>query len=136
MKFLLDLFSDFWLLYFIFLIFILLKITARAFPVLMNLLKNIRGRDLLLVILLAGIGLMLRIRYSSHINLDAYGWGYIEDALAIKDTLCLRFPTRFVLSSAFHIPGYPFLISLALLFVENIRLQYLRKQGELTMVRI
>lgn len=52
----------------------------------------------------------LSCRYSFHIDLDDYGWNYVENAAAIRDILLLKVAPRLGLVHAWHIPGYSFLI--------------------------
>jgi len=109
-----------WLPYFIFLLAAFIKFLFHSLPVFRGLFRKAGRLDVLLVGLLTAAGLVLRVRHTFHIDLDPYGWGYIEDALAIKDIFLLRFPARFDLAAALHIPGYPFFISPVLAVAENL----------------
>lgn len=78
-----------------------------------------RGEFACLGLLLAA-GAYLRIRYTFHIDLDPYGWGYITDALSIKDLLTFRGQPHHILTGAIHVPGYACLIALPLFFTKSL----------------
>jgi hypothetical protein len=115
-----DILSYGWLLYFIFLVSVFVKAAWASLPVFKDQFKGLMRRDALMVALLAAAGLALMVRHTFHIDLDPYGWGFVEDALAIKDIFFLRFPARFVLSAALHVPGYSFFLSIPLMIAESL----------------
>lgn len=106
--------------YFFILLLILFIAIIRSGYIIKDLCKTITIRDSLILLVLMGIGLVLRIVYTSHIDLDPYGWGYIRKAVAIKKLLFHNFTSPASLSEAFHIPGYSFLISSPLAIFNNI----------------
>ncbi|MDP2905026.1 MAG: hypothetical protein Q8O22_01815 [Candidatus Omnitrophota bacterium] len=91
--------------YFLILLFstilLALKKTKFAFP----------GRAFFVLIVLA---LILRVRYSEHMDLDPYCWGYILDAGIITNFFSLQWLRLASLANALHIPGYAFLEALPL----------------------
>lgn len=109
-----------WLLYFIFLAAAFVKAAWASLPVFRDQFKGMTRRDALMLGLLMAAGFALMVRYTFHMDLDPYGWGFIEDALAIKDIFFLRFPARFVLPAALHVPGYSFFLSIPLMVSESL----------------
>ncbi len=109
-----------WLLYFIFLVAFFIKAAWNSFPVFMDSFRGLRRQDAFIVVLVMTAGFALMARHTFHIDLDPYGWGYIEDGLAIKDRLLLKFPARFDLAAAMHVPAYPFFISGPLMISESL----------------
>jgi len=106
--------------YFLILLVFLVVLAKRSFPVFRESFKKIKLKDYFILFLLIFFGAILRIKYSFHIDLDPYGWRYIQDALAIKGFFCPFLKLPFELSDALHILGYPFLISVPLFFSSNI----------------
>ena len=112
--------SRIWLLYFAFLLAAFLKSAAASLPLLKGQFKTLVRLDFVLAGFLMASFLALSGRFSWHIDLDFYGWGYVEDALAIKDIFLLKVLPRFDLSQATHIPGYSFLMFPVFLFGERL----------------
>mgnify|MGYP001568833856 CR=1 FL=1 len=106
--------------YFLILLGLLLIMFVRSFPIFKRLPVSIYSRDYFLLFLLMMLGLILRIKYTYHIDLDPYGWRYIQNALAINNIFCPFSGLSFRISDALHIPGYPVLISLPLLFSKSL----------------
>lgn len=106
--------------YFLILLGLLLIMFARSFPIFKKLSISIYSRDYSLLFLLMILGLILRLKYAYHIDLDPYGWRYIQDASAINNIFCPFSGLSFRISDALHIPGYPVLISLPLLFSKSL----------------
>lgn len=111
--------AGFYPIYFLILLSSLLIIWINYFK---NTIKPPRGfvlNEILPVIFIILIGFLFRIKFSSHIDLDPYGWRYVQDALAINK---LFIPFLKNSAGALHVPGYSFLISLPLLFTKNLEI--------------
>ncbi len=109
-----------WLFYFIVLVAVFIKEAWDSFPVFRDVFKGLRRQDVFIASLVMAAGFVLMARHTFHMDLDPYGWSFLEDALAIKDKLLLKFPARFDLAAATHIPAYPLFISLPLMAAESL----------------
>lgn len=114
-----ELFAGFYLFYMAALAGAALILFSRCFPIIKTYFKDIALADFILLIFLCVLGLVFRLRFTHHIDLDPYGWKYIQDAIAIKKLMVFSF-TQFDISEALHIPGYAFMIAGPLLISETI----------------
>lgn len=112
--------ADFYPLYFLILLLFLFAAWIRSFKVAVRSYKDLSLNELLPIVFITLLGFLVRIRFSSHIDLDPYGWRYIQDALATNNFFLpfLKASTR--ITDALHVPGYSFLISLPLLFSKSL----------------
>jgi hypothetical protein len=106
--------------YFLSLLSIFLYLFFRSWKSIKARFEKLSGKDAVIIFLLMAVGLWLRVRGTSHIDLDPYGWMYIADALAIKGFFTQGIKASFELSNAVHVPGYPFFISLPLMASSNL----------------
>jgi len=79
--------------------------------------QGLDRRDVALMGAFVIAGGILRFIFTLHIDLDPYGWRYLQDALSIKSSFLslgngIKLPD---LAGALHIPGYAVFASIALL---------------------
>jgi len=106
--------------YFLTLLFFLIMLMKRSFFIWRESFKQMSWRNCSIIFFLILAGIIFRAKYSFHIDLDPYGWRYIQDALAIKKFFFPFFESYSRISDSVHIPGYSFFAAFALFFSNNI----------------
>ncbi|MGD0335632.1 MAG: hypothetical protein ABSB18_00825 [Candidatus Omnitrophota bacterium] len=116
---LLQLTAYFYPLYFLGLLLFFISVFFKSYRTFRGLLINISSKDIVVLLVLLLAGFIFRLKYTAHIDLDPYGWGYIKDALRIKSYFLYPGLYSGLLGTG-HIPGYPFFIFFPLTLLENI----------------
>ena len=109
-----------YLVYFLGLLIVLIMLIKHSFFAFRKLFKGLRLKNHFILFVLVLLGFLFRIKYSFHIDLDPYGWRYIQDSLAIKGIFYPSLSLHFQLSDALHVLGYSFFAFIPLLFSNNI----------------